>query len=95
MGGRGASYNNKGEYDRAIADLNDAIRLDPNLAFAYTNRGFSYNNKDECDRAIADLSNAIRLDPNSAAAYNNRGHQLQQEARLRPRNTRLRPGHPP
>jgi tetratricopeptide (TPR) repeat protein len=27
------------EYDRAIQDLDQAIKLDPNLALAYNNRG--------------------------------------------------------
>ena len=32
----------KGEYDRAIADFNEAIRLDPKYAVAYNNRGEAY-----------------------------------------------------
>ena len=32
---RGVAYNGKGEYDRAIADLDQAIRLDPKFAIAY------------------------------------------------------------
>ena len=34
--GRAAAYENKGEHDKAIADLNQALRLDPNDAAAYS-----------------------------------------------------------
>jgi tetratricopeptide (TPR) repeat protein len=34
---RGNAYDGKGDLDRAIADFNEAIRLDPKLAFAYNN----------------------------------------------------------
>jgi tetratricopeptide (TPR) repeat protein len=70
---RGNAYYNKGEYDRAIADLNEAIRLDPNFVWAYNNRGNAYYNKGDIDRAIADYSEAMRLDPNYAWAYGSRG----------------------
>jgi tetratricopeptide (TPR) repeat protein len=36
---RGLAYANKGEYDRAIADFTEAIRLDPALSAAYILRG--------------------------------------------------------
>jgi tetratricopeptide (TPR) repeat protein len=32
-------YVHKGDNDRAIADFNEAIRLDPNNALAFCNRG--------------------------------------------------------
>ena len=67
-------YKDRGEYDRAIADYNDAIRLDPKYAFAYNGRGNAYNGKGEYDRAIADYSEAIQLDPNDRLPYNNRGN---------------------
>jgi len=63
----------QGDYERAIADLNEAIRLDPKSAVAYNNRGSAYAFQGDIDRAIADFSEAIRLDPKFAAAYNNRG----------------------
>jgi tetratricopeptide (TPR) repeat protein len=69
----GLEYHNKKDYDRAIADYTQAIRLDPNDAAAYINRGSAYNDKGDYDRAITDLNQAIRLDPNDATAYNNRG----------------------
>jgi tetratricopeptide (TPR) repeat protein len=70
---RGAAYNNKGDYDRAIADFAKAIALDPKAAIAYYNRGNAYNGKGDYDRAIADYTKAIALDPQDASAYFNRG----------------------
>src|SRR5450631_4313761 len=46
---RGFTYNNKGDYDRAITDMNEAIRLDPKNAHAFNNRGFAYNGKHDYD----------------------------------------------
>jgi tetratricopeptide (TPR) repeat protein len=62
----------KGDYDWAIADFTQAIRLDPNYAKAYISRGGAYHNgKRDYDRAIADFETALRLDPNNATARNN------------------------
>jgi len=72
--GRGIAYESKGEVERAIADYNKAIALDPKFAKAYTNRGVAYRKKGESDRAIADFTKAIALNPKSAAAYYNRGY---------------------
>jgi tetratricopeptide (TPR) repeat protein len=49
------------DLDRAIADFNEAIRLDPNFADAYNNRGNAYRVKRNFDLAIADFDAAIRL----------------------------------
>jgi tetratricopeptide (TPR) repeat protein len=70
----GYAYGEKGDYDRAIADYTQAIRIDPNHAKAYNNRGAAYADKRDNDRAIADYTQAIRIDPNYALAYNNRGN---------------------
>jgi lipoprotein NlpI len=70
---RGLAYNAKGDSDRAIADYNEAIRLDPKDAAAYNSRSIAYNAKGDFDRAIADYNQAIQLDPN-AARYFNRGY---------------------
>ena len=66
----------KGEYDNAIADYNEALRLDPEHAIAYHNRGLAWSQKAKYDNAIADYDNAIRLDPKYATAYENRGFAL-------------------
>jgi tetratricopeptide (TPR) repeat protein len=71
---RGAAYRRKGEYDSAIQDYGQAIRLDPNSAAALNNRGRAYNDERKYDRAIQDLDQAVRLDPNNAAPLVNRGN---------------------
>jgi tetratricopeptide (TPR) repeat protein len=63
------------DVDRAIADMNEAIRLNPKDAGTYNDRGFIYyDGLGEFDLAIADFSEAIRLDPNLLKAYYNRGN---------------------
>jgi tetratricopeptide (TPR) repeat protein len=49
---RGRAYADKGEPDRAIEDLDQTIRLNPNLAEAFFNRGNAYDSKGQYDRAI-------------------------------------------
>ena len=44
---RGRAYFNKGDYDRAIRDFDEVIRLDPKFALAYTERGTAYGSKGE------------------------------------------------
>jgi regulator of sirC expression with transglutaminase-like and TPR domain len=70
---RGNTYNEKGEHDRAIANHNKAIELNPKEGEGYSNRGVAYNNKGEHDRAIVDHNKAIELNPKGAISYNNRG----------------------
>jgi tetratricopeptide (TPR) repeat protein len=70
---RGNAYANKGDYDRAIADYDQAIRFKPGYATAYYNRGIVYAQKGDIDRAVADYDKAIQLKPDFADAYYSRG----------------------
>lgn len=70
---RGLVWQGKGEYDLAIANYNEAIRLDPKFASAFFNRGLVWLVKKELDRAIADFDEAIRLDPKFASVFFSRG----------------------
>ena len=68
---RGAKSAMKGQFDRAIADFDEAIRLNPS-ADAFYNRGNAYAELGQHDRAIADFDKAIRLNPKSVAAIEKR-----------------------
>src|SRR5262249_24783876 len=70
---RGRAFADQGEFDRAIADLDQAIRIDPNYADAYNNRDIAYNGKGNPERAVRDFDRAIEIDPNYAIAIFNRG----------------------
>lgn len=77
---RAAAYSNRGvaraakkDHDRAIADYNKAIEIDPRHPNAYNNRGNAYADKHDYDRAFADYTKQIEIDPRHAHAYRNRG----------------------
>src|SRR5262249_35695281 len=70
---RGVAYLAQSDLDHAMADFNEAIRLDPKDAAPYYNRGVACTAQGDLDRAIADFYEAIRLDPKDAASYSIRG----------------------
>jgi lipoprotein NlpI len=70
---RAATYVGQGDLDRAIADYDEAIRLDPQSAVVFSTRGFAYFGKRDFDHAIADFNEAIRLDGKLSEAYRGRG----------------------
>jgi tetratricopeptide (TPR) repeat protein len=70
---RGLSFYAEGEYDRALADYDRAIGLDPGYVHAYNNRGLLFYTQKDYDRALADFDKAIELNHRYVHAYNNRG----------------------
>jgi tetratricopeptide (TPR) repeat protein len=70
---QGFDLNDKGDFDGAIAALDQAIELQPDYADAYRERGFAYAGKGDTARAIADQTEAIRLAPEDGYAYAYRG----------------------
>ena len=54
----------KGQHDQAIKDLDEAIKLKPNNAFACAVRGAAYIVKGMKDIGIKDLEKALSMDPN-------------------------------
>jgi tetratricopeptide (TPR) repeat protein len=63
---RAALRSDKKEYDLALGDGNEILRLDPQFAGGYIHRGFLWYQKQEYDKAIADYDLATRLDPKDA-----------------------------
>src|SRR5690606_26337158 len=72
-GNRGTTFGNLGQYERAIADCDRALALDPNYALAYVNRGTMFGELGQHERAMLDYDRALALDPTFALAYVGRG----------------------
>jgi len=70
---KGRAFCEAGEFDKAVACFDEALRLDSSLGKAYRDRGIAYLSLGEETKALADFSTAIRLDPKDARAYWNRG----------------------
>jgi lipoprotein NlpI len=69
---RANAYNNKGLFERALGDLNEADSLQPNDKAILNNRGDTYIKKHEYDKALSDLNAAIRIDQFYPLPYLNR-----------------------
>ena len=69
---RASGYRANGDYDRALADLDKALRLDPKSAPALLERASIYDVKSEFDRAIADYDTVLKLDKDSLAVRSGR-----------------------
>src|SRR5579872_3145278 len=72
---RADEYNEKKEYDKAIAECDAAIResrnaQSPDLAAIYHARGVAHKGKKSYDKAVADFEQALRLDAELAEAHN-------------------------
>ena len=70
---RGRAAANLGQYDPALKDLNEALRLDPKSAVAYQDRGNVWHKWGELAKALADYDRALQLNPKSASTLNDRG----------------------
>jgi tetratricopeptide (TPR) repeat protein len=68
---RGIAFAEKGQYDLAISDFNQAIAIDPMYSKPYNNRGIVYRRREQYHQAISDFNKAISMNPLDAEAYNN------------------------
>ena len=76
----GLAHAHRGDYEQAIAEFDQAIRLAPDFSQAFQDRGSSYAALQNPVAAMADYNRAIRLTPHDSNAYYNRGNlHLQQE----------------
>lgn len=65
---RGIGYDSKGQFDTAIENFDQAIRINPNSALAYYNRGVAYTNRgnwfnsfEDRLRGLQDINKATSL----------------------------------
>ncbi len=75
MSNRGVAYSALGDLEKALADLNGAIRNQQKSVVSeyYFNRGNVYRKLGRLSEAIADYSIAIKKEPGKSEYYNNRG----------------------
>ncbi len=69
----GLVWFHKKDYDKAIADYDEAIKLDPKYTHAYFHRGLAWLWKKDYDKAIRDYTEAIRLNPKDPDSFVGRG----------------------
>lgn len=65
------AYRRKADFDRAVADCDQAVGLAPLFTPALTARAIAYLGRSQYDRALADVSRVVTIQPGSAS-YNNR-----------------------
>ena len=69
----------KGENERALADLNEAIRLDPDDLIAIYTRGELGYSMGDLDASIRDLSEVLRRDPKDVGALEKRAYAFEKK----------------
>lgn len=70
---RGTLYSDAGQYNLAIKDFTQVIRIKPKSADGYFNRGNTYDKTSEFKSAYEDFTTALKYDKTNAIIYNNRG----------------------
>src|SRR5262249_56325737 len=63
----------KGELDKALAEANRAVELNPSEPYTLDTRSWIYIAQRKPDLALSDLDKALSLDPELAGAYFDRG----------------------
>lgn len=69
---RGFAYKRLGDKDKAIAEFDEAIRLNPLEALAWRVRGATYAAKSDYAKQFADYSESIRVDPENPDSRHHR-----------------------
>jgi tetratricopeptide (TPR) repeat protein len=79
---RAGAYQRKDQVDRAIADYDTVLRLDPALADIFNTRGELWRKKGDRRKALADFGAAIKLNPDHPTAKGNYKSLAQELERL-------------
>jgi tetratricopeptide (TPR) repeat protein len=61
LAARAFVYSELKDSEKALADLNEALALDPNMALAYAYRSYVYGDQEQYEAAIADANKAVEL----------------------------------
>jgi tetratricopeptide (TPR) repeat protein len=80
---RALAYSLKGQYEKALADYDTAIGLNPDFAVALNNRAWLYFKTGRLEQGVADVEHALRLAPASPYALDTRAHIRQSQGATR------------
>jgi tetratricopeptide (TPR) repeat protein len=72
----------RGEFGKALQQIDAALRIKSDVADAYNNRGNVLKRLGRFDEALASYGRAVALNPHDAASFNNRGTVLKDLKRL-------------
>jgi tetratricopeptide (TPR) repeat protein len=69
---RGNAFADNKDYDKAIADYNKAIELDPENGYAYNSRADTLREAGKAAQGLPDAEKALQLDSNNAEFWDTR-----------------------
>lgn len=67
-----------GEFDKAIASWEKALKINPNLSEAWHNRGSAFGRLGKYEEAVKSFQRALAIEPHNYQAWNDRAHALYQ-----------------
>jgi tetratricopeptide (TPR) repeat protein/S1-C subfamily serine protease len=70
---RGYTYSSLQQYEKAISDYTQAIKINSKFTSAYSSRGIAYSSLQQYEKAISDYTQAIKINPKDALIYEVRG----------------------
>ncbi|MEM7591363.1 MAG: tetratricopeptide repeat protein [Cyanobacteria bacterium P01_A01_bin.83] len=74
----GLKHASAGEFDKAIASWEKALKINPNLAEAWHNRGSALGRLGSYEAAVESFKSALEIDPQNHQAWNDHAHALYQ-----------------
>jgi Flp pilus assembly protein TadD len=78
----GSALDEKGQFDEAIREFQEAVRLKSGYAQAHNNLGVALVRKGQIDEGISQYQEAIRLKPDYALAHSNLGIALARKGQI-------------
>ncbi|NIP37914.1 MAG: tetratricopeptide repeat protein [Candidatus Dadabacteria bacterium] len=76
-----AGHIESNEFNKALDEINTAIKLDPKFPEAYNNKGIIHSNMKDFADAVKSYDKALSLHPNFTLAYINKGIALQKQGK--------------
>jgi protein O-mannosyl-transferase len=70
---RGHFYRQNNQIEKALADYNEALKIDPNYYLTLNNRGKIFFDRGQLDQAMVDFNKCLSIAPDFVNALSNRG----------------------